>query len=153
MDGKAATRRKKRRGRGLRKKRDRLLRRSQASQYLWEKYGLRYALQTLAKYACQGMGPEFQYVEKVPYYTTTNLDRWVLDRLSRPRVRTWQRSQLQRILGAPAGDLFSATAEPAPQHSTSEAEAGSVMTDAETGSVMAPAPGSAGFGATQQERG
>jgi hypothetical protein len=150
MDGKAATRRKKRRRRGLRKKR--LLRRSQASQYLWEKYGLRYALQTLAKYACQGVGPEFQYIEKVPYYTPTNLDRWVIDRLSRPRVRTWQRSQLQRNLEAPAGDLFSATAEPAPQHS-SEAEAGSVVTDAQTGSVMTPAPGSAGFRATQQERG
>jgi hypothetical protein len=88
-----------------------LLRRSQASRYLLETYGYHCALATLAQYACRGTGPAFQYIERVPYYTPANLDKWITGRLGRPRVRSRQRNRRR----AEASETFSTPTEP-PQH-------------------------------------
>src|SRR5262245_58844586 len=86
----------------------RLLRRQQASRYLLETYGVHCALATLAQYACRGGGPTFQYIERVPYYTPANLDKWITGRLGRPRVRSQQRNRRR----AEASEMSSTPTEP-----------------------------------------
>jgi hypothetical protein len=58
------------------------LRRSQAAAYLQERYGS-YTADTLAKLACIGGGPQFRKLGAFPVYTTEDLDRWALDRMSK----------------------------------------------------------------------
>jgi hypothetical protein len=66
----------------------RRLRRREASAYLREVHGLHEASTTLAKKACLGGGPIFEYFGRVPYYRTENLDRYAESRLSGPRRST-----------------------------------------------------------------
>jgi hypothetical protein len=63
-------------------------RRAEASQYLTEHHGIRRAPSTLAKLACIGGGPEFQSVNRVPYYTPKALDEWAACLLTGPRRST-----------------------------------------------------------------
>ncbi len=61
-----------------------LLRRQAASDYLFAKHGVARSRQTLAKYACLGVGPTFQYLGRVPVDTPAALDEWVDSMLSEP---------------------------------------------------------------------
>jgi hypothetical protein len=64
------------------------VRRRAASTYLQEVHGLQEAPATLAKKACLGGGPEFEYFGRFPYYRTESLDRYAESRLSGPRRST-----------------------------------------------------------------
>ncbi len=52
------------------------LRRSEASLYLKEKYGISRTAGTLAKLAVIGGSPCFQYDGRIPLYPVTELDKW-----------------------------------------------------------------------------
>jgi hypothetical protein len=67
-----------------------LLRRRAASEYLRERWAIRASEQTLAKYAVQGCGPEFQRYLRDVVYTVQNLDEWARTRLSKPLRSTSQ---------------------------------------------------------------
>lgn len=63
------------------------LRRKEASAYLRRTFGLERAPSTLAKLAVIGGGPPFRLLNRVPLYTTVDLDEWVASRLG-PRMRS-----------------------------------------------------------------
>jgi hypothetical protein len=110
------------------------LRRWEASEYLLEVHGLEYAPSTLAKYACAGTGPPFQYFNDwIPIYTPAGLDRWVesyLSNLSRPRTHTRKHS---RKLGGPQP----LTKPPTGQHDVKEPAAAPAQTSVESAPVSA----------------
>ncbi len=60
------------------------LRRAEASSYLREAHGMQVAVQTLARWACEGGGPRF-YKGSAPWplYPTTELDAWAQARLGK----------------------------------------------------------------------
>jgi len=58
------------------------LRRTAASDYLKETWGLSYKPTTLAKLATLGGGPAFEHFGRWPLYRADELDNWVLSRLS-----------------------------------------------------------------------
>ncbi len=58
------------------------IRRSEASAYLKEKWGISRNPATLAKLACIGGGPKFQHVGRVPLYPCEELDLWAEAMLS-----------------------------------------------------------------------
>jgi hypothetical protein len=64
------------------------LRRGAASHYLEEKWGVKRAPSTLAKYAVTGGGPPFRLVGRVPLYDSEDLDSWVISKLSAPMRST-----------------------------------------------------------------
>jgi hypothetical protein len=66
----------------------RRFRRSEASEYLNQVWGLRYKPSTLAKLACLGGGPAFESFGRWPLYTQAELDLWVEGRLSGKRTST-----------------------------------------------------------------
>ena len=66
----------------------RLLRRKAASAYLYKIHGLERAPSTLAKLAVIGGGPIFRRVNRVPLYSTDDLDEWVASKLSGPMRST-----------------------------------------------------------------
>lgn len=57
-----------------------LLRRKEASAYLFEKHGLSYSPDTLANYANRPIGPPFEYIGDIPFYRPAQLDRWAKPR-------------------------------------------------------------------------
>jgi len=57
-------------------------RRIEASEYLKDKWGLRYAPATLAKLASVGGGPAFVHAGRFPLYPQTALDAWARSRIS-----------------------------------------------------------------------
>jgi hypothetical protein len=66
----------------------RFLRRKEASAYLRETHGLERAPSTLAKLAVIGGGPIFRRANRVPLYTTDDLDDWAQSLLSAPMRST-----------------------------------------------------------------
>jgi len=66
----------------------RRLRRSDASIYLKEKYGLDYKPSTLAKLACLGGGPRFEHAGRFPLYPEPELDAWASSRFSPLKTST-----------------------------------------------------------------
>lgn len=52
------------------------LRRSEASQYLSDKYGIQLKPVTLAKKAWDGTGPQFKHAGRFPLYDPKDLDAW-----------------------------------------------------------------------------
>jgi hypothetical protein len=62
----------------------RFLRRSAAAEYLTETHGLPTAKQTLARWAVEGVGPEFQKWGRVVLYPVRRLDDWAMSRLTPP---------------------------------------------------------------------
>ncbi len=60
------------------------LRRSEASEYLKEKWGIDRAPATLAKLASIGGGPRFQKANRIPIYPPEFLDAWAASILSPP---------------------------------------------------------------------
>jgi hypothetical protein len=59
------------------------LRRTQAANYIQEKYGFG-TCDTLAKLACVGGGPKFRKLGRFPVYTVGDLEAWVQSRMSEP---------------------------------------------------------------------
>jgi hypothetical protein len=67
---------------------DRLLRRSEAAQYVVENYGIPCAAKTLAKLACvSSEGPPFRLAGRFPLYPISGLDEWAQRKIG-PLVRS-----------------------------------------------------------------
>jgi hypothetical protein len=66
----------------------RRFRRSAASEYICETWGLSYKPTTLAKLASIGGGPRFEHFGRWPIYRQDELDGWVRARLSRLKTST-----------------------------------------------------------------
>ena len=64
------------------------LRRTEASRYLKEKWGIDRAPSTLAKLATLGGGPRFQRANRIPLYSPEFLDEWARSILSPPMTST-----------------------------------------------------------------
>jgi hypothetical protein len=62
----------------------RYFRRREASAYLREKWAMRCAEQTLARYAVEGCGPPFRRFGRDIVYEKSALDAWARSRLSGP---------------------------------------------------------------------
>jgi hypothetical protein len=75
------------RSRAAAKKYPKLLRRWDASKYLLEVHGLQFAPGTLAKFACEGTGPEIHFVNKLPFYRPAGLDAWAKTKFGKPTPR------------------------------------------------------------------
>ena len=58
------------------------LRRSEACNYLYEKYGIQRKPQTLAKLAVTGGGPSYVKANRVPLYPPQSLDTWAASIMS-----------------------------------------------------------------------
>lgn len=63
---------------------ERYYRRREASAYLREKWAMRCAEQTLARYAVEGCGPPFRRFGRDIVYEESALDAWAESRLSGP---------------------------------------------------------------------
>lgn len=63
------------------------LRRSDASRYLLDQWGVSRTPNTLAKLASTGGGPSFEMESRFPLYTEENLDAWAENQLS-PLVKS-----------------------------------------------------------------
>jgi hypothetical protein len=113
---KAAATRKARRAAAKRHNR---LRRWEASEYLWEVHGVKYAPATLAKYASWGTGPTFRYLDGwIPIYAPRDLDNWLKPSIGKPRRHTRQQPRdkaaaHQRPTASPAGTPSPTEAPPA----------------------------------------
>ena len=68
--------------------RSRRLRRSEASKYLKDEWGIERAPATLAKLAVVGGGPHFEKAGRVPLYAPEFLDDWARSLLSPPLAST-----------------------------------------------------------------
>ena len=67
---------------------DRLLRRTEAAQYVTNKFGIPCSPKTLAKLACVSSdGPPFRLARRFPLYPTDGLDAWARSKIG-PLVRS-----------------------------------------------------------------
>jgi hypothetical protein len=66
----------------------RRLRRTEASQFLKERWGIDRAPSTLAKLATIGGGPKFERANRIPLYAPKFLDEWARSILSPPMTST-----------------------------------------------------------------
>ena len=66
----------------------RRLRRTEASQYLKDEWGIIRAPATLAKLATIGGGPMFERANRIPLYSPEFLDEWARSILSPPMTST-----------------------------------------------------------------
>jgi hypothetical protein len=74
-------------------KRDRLLRRTEAAEYITSTYGIPCSPKTLAKLACVSFdGPPFRMAGRIPLYPITNLDAWAHSRIG-PLVRSTSKAR------------------------------------------------------------
>jgi hypothetical protein len=71
----------------------RLLRRTEAAEYVTKTYGLPCSPKTLAKLACvSSEGPPFRMAGRFPLYPTSGLDAWASAKIG-PLVRSTSESQ------------------------------------------------------------
>ena len=69
-------------------KQDRLLRRTEAAEYVTETYGIPCSPKTLAKLACiSSDGPPFRMAGRIPLYPKPDLDAWAQSKIG-PLVRS-----------------------------------------------------------------
>jgi hypothetical protein len=67
---------------------ERLLRRTEAAQYVTNKFGIPCSPKTLAKLACVSSdGPPFRLAGRFPLYSTDSLDAWAQSKIG-PLVRS-----------------------------------------------------------------
>ena len=64
------------------------LRRTEASEYLMENWGIARKPATLTKLACVGGGPRFMRANRTPLYPPEDLDVWVQSILTPPAAST-----------------------------------------------------------------
>jgi hypothetical protein len=62
----------------------RMLRRTEAADYVQERWGYPLSPRTLAKLACIGGGPTFRRASRFPLYDKGDLDAWIRAKLTRP---------------------------------------------------------------------
>ena len=62
----------------------RMLRRTEAADYVQGRWGYPLSPRTLAKLACVGGGPTFRRASRFPLYEVKDLDAWVRSKLTRP---------------------------------------------------------------------
>jgi hypothetical protein len=62
----------------------RMLRRTEAADYVQERWGYPLSPRTLAKLACVGGGPTFRRASRFPLCEIKDLDSWVRAKLTRP---------------------------------------------------------------------
>ena len=60
----------------------RFLRRAEAAQHIYDRWGYPCSPRTLAKYAVIGGGPPFRKAGRYPLYHPDDLDRWISVKLS-----------------------------------------------------------------------
>jgi hypothetical protein len=76
-------------------KSERLLRRTEAAQYVTNKFGIPCSPKTLAKLACvRSDGPPFRLAGRFPLYSTDGLDAWAQSKIG-PLVRST--SEVRRV--------------------------------------------------------
>jgi len=74
---------------------ERLLRRTEAANYITETYGIPCSPKTLAKLACvSSEGPPFRMPGRIPLYPIPGLDAWAQNKIG-PLVRST--SELRRV--------------------------------------------------------
>jgi hypothetical protein len=74
---------------------ERLLRRTEAAQYITENYGFPCSPKTLAKIACiNSDGPPFRLAGRFPLYPVSGLDAWAQSKIG-PLVRST--SEVRRV--------------------------------------------------------
>ena len=74
---------------------ERLLRRTEAAQYVTNKFGIPCSPKTLAKLACvSSEGPPFRLAGRFPLYPTDGLDAWAQSKIG-PLVRST--SEVRRV--------------------------------------------------------
>ena len=74
---------------------ERLLRRTEAAQYVTNKFGIPCSPKTLAKLACVSSdGPPFRLAGRFPLYSTDGLDAWAQSKIG-PLVRST--SEVHRV--------------------------------------------------------
>ena len=72
----------------------RLLRRTEAAQYVTDTYGIPCSPKTLAKLACvTSKGPPFRLAGRIPLYPTSGLDEWAQNKIG-PLVRSTSEARL-----------------------------------------------------------
>lgn len=76
-----------------RKKFPELMRRRDASVYLKEVHDLQFVPDTLAKFACEGTGPEMVYVNDIPFYRPSGLDLWAKAKMGKPTAQARKYAQ------------------------------------------------------------
>jgi hypothetical protein len=62
----------------------RMLRRTEAADYVQDRWGYPLSPRTLAKLACLGGGPKFRRASRFPLYEVKDLDQWIRGKLTRP---------------------------------------------------------------------
>ena len=75
----------------------RRLRRSEASQYLLNIWGISRTVKTLAKLAVTGAGPRFQKDGRIPLYMEEWLDEWARDQLGPPVSSTAELKAMEAV--------------------------------------------------------
>jgi hypothetical protein len=73
-------------------------RRTPASRYLKDAWGVNFAPATLAKYAVIGGGPIFRRAGRVPLYSQNDLDSWIRSKLTGPMTSTSDLPSPQRSM-------------------------------------------------------
>ena len=81
----------------------RRLRRSEASEYIRNTWGLSYKANTLAKLATIGGGPPYELFGRWPVYREAELDKWVEDRLSDLKSSTSDKKRGGSMVAQPSG--------------------------------------------------
>ncbi|MFC4271827.1 hypothetical protein GQF03_16305 [Sneathiella chungangensis] len=74
----------------------RRLRRAEAAKYLFDTWGISRTPKTLAKLAVTGGGPPYQKDGRFPLYLKSDLDDWVISRLSPSVTSTAELSALKK---------------------------------------------------------
>jgi len=80
-----------------------LIRRREASQYLLQVHGIQYVPDTLAKFACEGTGPEMVYVNDIPFYRPTALDAWAKAKIGKPTTQAQKDAYRPKSLSTATG--------------------------------------------------
>jgi hypothetical protein len=62
--------------------------RKEASEYLWTRWRLSYAPNTLARFATDARGPVYHHRGRFAYYAETDLDTWAKTKITVPRRKT-----------------------------------------------------------------
>ena len=79
----------------------RLLRRTEAAQYVQQRFGLPCSPKTLAKLACvNSNGPPFRLAGRFPLYSTASLDAWASAKIG-PLIRSTSETQRRRRMADP----------------------------------------------------
>lgn len=72
------------------------MRRSEAAEYISDRYRIPCSFKTLTNLAWKGGGPQFRRAGRITLYTREDLDAWALARMSRPVTSTTEFGKVGR---------------------------------------------------------